>query len=173
MADTSVWAISPLGVVVKAHILFFSPPSYVALWESKTPQRPTDERVSWCLETSPPSWLPPWDGSLSLTLLTLFLSFIFCPTSFWRECAAFLGAWCPPPAFRSCFVEVSQHSNDLLMILWGRQWPPLSIPPPSCLSFLGLLDIVCHPLLEGSDYYLIVIPHNFPEKSMRKVRGWP
>ena len=26
--------------------------------------------------------LPPWDRSPSLTLLSLFLSFIFCPTSF-------------------------------------------------------------------------------------------
>ena len=51
------------------------------------------ERVPWCLETSP-SRLPPQDGSLSLTLLSLFLSFVFCPTSFRREWAAFLGAWC-------------------------------------------------------------------------------
>ena len=77
------------------------------------------------------------------------------------------------PAFRSCFVKVSQHSNDLLMILWGRKWSPYSIPPPSCLSFLGLLDIVCPPLPEGSDYYLIVIPHNFPEKSIRKLGDGP
>jgi len=67
----------------------------------------------------------------SLTLLSLFLSFIFCPTSFWREWAAFLGAWCPPPAFKSCFVEVAQHSNDLLMNLWERKWSPHPIPPPS------------------------------------------
>ena len=63
-------------------------------------------------------------------LLSLFLSIIFCPTSFWREWAAFLGAWCPLPAFRSCFVEVAQHSNDLLMNLWGRKWSPRPIPPP-------------------------------------------
>ena len=36
--------------------------------------------------------LPSWDGSLSLTLLSLFLSFIFFPTSFQRRWAAFLGA---------------------------------------------------------------------------------
>ena len=28
---------------------------------------------------------------------------------------------CPPSAFRSCFVEVAQHSNALLMNLWGRK----------------------------------------------------
>ena len=97
------------GLVHNLWVLFFSPPSYVALRDSETPHRRTGERVSWCLETSPPSQLPPQDGSLSLTLLSLFLSFIFCPTSFQREWAAFLGASCPPPAFRSCFVEFAQH----------------------------------------------------------------
>ena len=57
--------------------------------------------------------------------LSFFLSFIFCPTSFWRELAAFLGVQCPPPAFRSGFVEVAQYSNDLLMKFWGRKWSPL------------------------------------------------
>ena len=63
--------------------------------------------------------------------LYLFLSFSFCPTSFWREWAAVLGVWCPLRAFRSCFVEVAQHSNDLLMNLWGRKWSPCPIPLPS------------------------------------------
>ena len=43
------------------------------------------------------------------------------------------GAWCPLPAFRSCSVEVAQHSNDLLMNLWGRKWSPCLIPSP-CLE---------------------------------------
>ena len=60
-----------------------------------------------------------------------FVSFIFCPTSFQREWAAFLGAWCPLPVFRSCFVELAQCSNDLLMNLWGRKWSPCPIPLPS------------------------------------------
>ena len=101
----------------------------------KLPQRPACERVSNCLETSP-SRLPPQDESLSLTLLSLFLSFIFCPTSFRREWAAFLGAWCPLPAFRSCFMEVAQHSNDLLMNLWGTKWFPHPIPLPSWVETL-------------------------------------
>ena len=62
--------------------------------------------VSYCLETSPPSLLPPQDGSLSLTLFCLLLSFIFCPTSFQREWAVFRDAWSPLPAFRSFFVFV-------------------------------------------------------------------
>ena len=133
VAEASVWA-TPLGVAVRCvfcFFFFFSSPGYVALWDSKTPHRPSGERVSCCLETSSPSRLPPKDRSLSLTLLSLFLSFIFCPTSFWIQSAAFLGAWCPLPVFRSCFVVFAQHSNDLSMNLSGRKWSPCPIPPPS------------------------------------------
>ena len=94
----------------------------------KLPHRLASERISWCLETSPPSWLAPWDGSPTLTHLSLFLSCIFCPTSFWREWAAFLGAWCALLAFRNCFVEVAQNSNEFLINLWGRKWSPCPIP---------------------------------------------
>ena len=45
------------------------------------------------METSPLSRLPPQDEYPSITLLSLFLSFIFCPTSFQRQWAAFLGVW--------------------------------------------------------------------------------
>ena len=128
VVDMSIWATSPLGVAVRYVIcgfyLFF-PPGYVALWDPKTPHRPGCERASYCVETFPTSWLPPWDGSTSLSLLSLFLSFIFCPTSFQRQWAAFLGAWCPLPAFRSCFVKVAQHWNDLLMNLWGESGLPV------------------------------------------------
>ena len=68
--------------------------------------------------------LPSQDGSPSLPVLSLFLSFIFFSTSFWRQWAAFLGAWCPLLAFRSCFVEFTQHSNVLLMNLWGKSGLP-------------------------------------------------
>ena len=72
-------ATSLLGVVVRCvncGFFFFFPPGYVALWDSKTPHRPANERVSWCLETSPPSRLPPQDGSPSLTLFSLFVFYI-------------------------------------------------------------------------------------------------
>ena len=109
--------------------LFFSP-GYVALWGSKAHHRLASESVSWCLKTSFLR-LPSPDRSLSLPLLSLFLSFIFFPTSFRRQWAAFLGAWCPLPAFRSCFVEFTQHSNVFSMNLWGRKWSPHPIPLPS------------------------------------------
>ena len=68
--------------------------------------------------------LPSWNGSPSLTLLSLFLSFIFCSTSFRRQWAAFPGFWCPLLAIRSCFVEFAQRSSELLMNFGGRKWSP-------------------------------------------------
>ena len=65
--------------------------------------------------------------SVPNSFVSVFI-FIFCPTSFWRKWAAFLGAWCPPPTFRSCFVEFAQRSIDLLMNLLGRKWSPCPIP---------------------------------------------
>ena len=118
--------------------LFIFPPGYVALWDSKTPHKPTGERVSWCLENSPLLRLPSWDGSPSLTLLSLFLSFIFCPTSFQRQWAAFLGAWCPLPAFRSCFVKFTQRSNVLLNEFVGEKVVSLSYSS----AVLGLPSLI-------------------------------
>ena len=100
-----VWTTSPLAVAVRCRfcgcflLLFFPPPNYVAFWDSQTPYRPTCESISYCVETSPLSWLPPQDGSPSLNLLSPFLSFIFCPTSSWREWTAFWvhGVLCQRP----------------------------------------------------------------------------
>ena len=93
VADASLWGTSLLGVAVR-HVIcgvFFFSPGYVALQDSETPHRPAGERVSWCLETSPLLRLSFRDRSLTLTLLSLFLSFIFCPTSFRRQWADFMG----------------------------------------------------------------------------------
>ena len=57
---------------------------------------------------------PPASGFLSYSYSSLKTPPSI-PHSFWREWAAFLGAWCPLPVFRRCFVEFAQHSNDLLM----------------------------------------------------------
>ena len=40
------------------------------------------------------------------------------------------GCLCPLAAFRSCFVEVAQPSNALLMNFWGRKWSPHPISLP-------------------------------------------
>ena len=73
VADASLWATSPLGVVFR-HV-FWSPPPFrlCCPLRFQTPHTPAIERVSWCLETSPPSQLPCQDGSPSLTLLCFVL----------------------------------------------------------------------------------------------------
>ena len=111
--------------------LFIFPPIYVVLCASKARHRLSSESVSWCLEMSLFLRLPSQDAAPSLPLLSLFLSFIFFHTCFWRKWAAFLGAWCPLSAFRSCFVEFTQRWNVLLMNLWGRKWSPHPVPLPS------------------------------------------
>ena len=57
--------------------LFIFSPCYVALCASKAQHRFSSEKVSWCLETSFILRLPSRDGTLSLPLLSLFLSFVF------------------------------------------------------------------------------------------------
>ena len=131
--------------------MFIFPPCYVAFCASKAQHRLGSENVSWCLETSLFLRLPSWDRALSFPLLSLFLSFIFFPTSFWRQRVAFLGAWCPLPAFRSCFVEFSQRLNVLLMNLWGRKWSPvLFLHHLSSSSNFMLFLYVC-----GRDFFFL------------------
>ena len=89
VVDVSIWATSPLGVAVRCVICGF----YLFMFSSwlccplrfQNSHTPTGERVSWCLETSLLLQLPLWDGSSSLTLLAISLSFIFCPNSFHSE----------------------------------------------------------------------------------------
>ena len=94
---------------------------------------------------------PSRDGAPSPPPLSPFLSFIFFPTCFWRQWSAFLVAWCPLPAYRSCFVEFAQRWNVLLRNLWGRKWSSHPIPPPS-LQFLQnwcFWTIVLEKILES------------------------
>ena len=139
----SIWPTSPLGVAVRYVIcgvyLFIFSSWLCCPLRFQNPHRPASERVSWCLETSPLLQHPPWDGSPSLTLLSICLSFIFCPISFQREWAAFLGAWCPLPAFRSCFVVFAQCSNDVLMNFGGESGlPVLFLCHLSCILDMSL-----------------------------------
>ena len=94
------------------------------------------------------SFMTPSLGWVSIPNSFVCLCFIFCPTSFQREWAAFLGAWCPPPAFRSCFVEVAWHSNIFWWISWGESGLPFLLlchfrTAPSILS----LNMLCTWLL--------------------------
>ena len=119
VVDGGVWSTFLPGVAFRHVICGFYSFSLPVRLPSKIQKLPPDPPVwgfpyVWKL---PLLRLPSQDGSLSLALLSLFLSFIFCPTSFWRQWAAFLGAWCSLLAIRNCFVKFAQCSIVLLMNL--------------------------------------------------------
>ena len=79
----------------------------------------------------PPSFVP----FLVFYIFKFFFIFSYLLSKTW---VAFLGAWCPLPAFRSCFVEFTRLLNALLMNLWGRKCSPCPTPLPSWLLPLKL-----------------------------------
>ena len=94
VVDMSIWSAFLLGVAFK-HVIcgfyLFSLPVRLPSEIQKLPPDPPVRGFSgvWKL---PLLRLPSRDRSPSLALLSLFLSFMFCPTSFRRQCVAFLGA---------------------------------------------------------------------------------
>ena len=98
VAGAGVCTASPLGELPEGsqrasfNCLFIFPLCYVALCASKARHRFSSEKVSWCLETSLFLRLPSRDGTPSLPLLSLFLSFIFFSYLLLKTWVAFLGA---------------------------------------------------------------------------------
>ena len=76
----------------------------------------------------------PFPGRTSVppSFVSFFVFYIF-SYLLSKSWVAFLGAWCPLPAFRSCFVEFTRRLNALLMNLWRRKCSPRPTPPPSWL----------------------------------------
>ena len=94
VVDASVWGTFLLGVafrhVICGFYLFFLPVRLPSEIQKLPPDPPVRGFPGvWKL---PLLWLPSWDGSPSLALLSFFLSFTFCPNSFQRQWAAFLSA---------------------------------------------------------------------------------
>ena len=119
-----------LGTYSVGFFLFFLP-GFVALWDFKTPHNPVYERVSYCLKSSPPSQLPPQDGSPTLTLISFFLPFIFCLTAFWRNGMPF---WVPGVLHQHLEV-IWWKLLTIQMIFWwicgGESGLPVLFLPPS------------------------------------------
>ena len=78
LVDANISVTSLVVVVVRCVFcgVFFFSPGYVALWDSKVPHRHACERVSYCVETSPPSWLPPQDVSIPKSFVFVFIFYI-------------------------------------------------------------------------------------------------
>ena len=112
--------------------------------------------------------LPFQDGSQSLPLLSLFLIFYILPYLLSKTMGYLSGCWYPLPAFRSCFVEFTQHSNVLLMNLWGRKWSPCLIPP-KIKTFKGNKsweNLVSRPVLRNVQVF-----HSEGQWYQRKLRS--
>ena len=97
--------------------------------------------------------LPSQDASPSLPLLSLFLFFIFCPTSFWRQWAAFLGGWCPLLGF-SCFVEFTLSVQMFFWWICGGE---------SGLPILFLRHLRITPLTFFFLPLLVMLPSEIPK----------
>ena len=65
----------------------------------------------------------PGRNSIPPSFVSFFVFYIF-SYLLSKTWVASLGAWCPLPAFRSCFVGFTQRLNVLLMNLWGRKCSP-------------------------------------------------
>ena len=94
VVDAGVWGTFLLGVAIRhlscGFYLFFLLVRLPSEIQKLPPEPPVRGFPGvWKL---PLLRLPSRDGSPSLALLSLFLCFIFCPTSFRRQWAAFLGA---------------------------------------------------------------------------------
>ena len=79
----------------------------------------------------------PGRNSVPPSFVSFFVFYIFSYLLL-KSWVAFLGAWYPLTAFRSCFVEFTRRLNALLMNLWGRKCSPRPTPPPSWLLSLLL-----------------------------------
>ena len=93
VADVSIWVTFLLRVAFRHVICGFYLFFLLVRLPSEIQKLPPDPPVRGfpCVWKLPLLGLPSQDVSLSLTLLSLFLSFIFCPTFFQRQWAAFLG----------------------------------------------------------------------------------
>ena len=142
VADVSIWDTSPLGAAVRRIFrgfgFFFPSQLCCTLRFQNSPQTCGWEDFlvfgNFSLFKTP----FPGQNSVPPSFVSFFVFYIF-SYLLSKTWVAFLGAWCPLPAFRSCFVEFTQRLNALLMNLWGRKCFPHPTPPPSWLLLLSSL----------------------------------
>ena len=123
----AICATSPLAVAVRCIFCGFYLFSWLCcpLRFQNSPQTCLCEGFLLCGNFSSMTPSPGW-VSISNSFVSLFVLY-FVPPPFKENGLPY---WVPPPVFRS-FVEFAQHSNDLLMNLWGIRQSSHPIPPPS------------------------------------------
>ena len=135
VADVSIWATSLLGVLVRHvicrfYLFTFSSWLCCPLRFQNSPQ--TCQWESFLVFGNFSSFMTPSQGWVALpNSFVSIICFYLLSYLLLKTMGCLLVAWCPPQTFKSCFVEVAQHSNDLLMNCGGRKWSPYPIPPPS------------------------------------------
>ena len=131
-ADTSVYAISLALLVLVVRCIFcgvfFLLPVVVP---SKIPKLPTDMPVGgfhtgWklLLHASPTGWVSMPKPSVSVAVFYI-LSYLL-----WKRLGCLSGCLLSSPSIQKLFCGSPQHSDDLLMNLWGRKRSPCPIPVP-------------------------------------------
>ena len=136
VVDASLWATSLLTFEVRCvfcEFFFFPSQLCCSLRFQNSPHTHQWEGFLLCGNFS---FMTPSPGQVSTpnSFVSRF-AVIFCPTSFWREWAAFLGAWCPLASIQKLFCGVCsafKWSFDEFVCVCG-EWYPCPIPLPSLI----------------------------------------
>ena len=140
----SVWADKPLRLLsaglhwssVWESVLFAlcTPVAVLSSVALKLPPPPpisTNEGAPYCVETFPPSQLPPrWAGPVPILLSLFFLL----PYPGSGDFLALGEVWSLLPVFSRSSVGFVTHVDIFLVYLWGGRWCPRLTPPPSLRS---------------------------------------
>ena len=120
-----------VGLVICGFELFIFPPCYVALCAFQGSAQ-IWQWGGFLVFGNFSLFKTPFPGRSSVppSFVSFFVLYIF-SYLLSKTWVAFLGAWCPLPAFRSCFMEFTRCLNVLLMNLWGRKCSPCPTPLPS------------------------------------------
>ena len=139
--------------------IYLFPPSYVALWDSKTPHRPACKRVSWCLETYLVRLLPR-DGSPSLTLVSLFIFYILsCLLSKTMGCLSGCLVSSTSIQMLSCGI-FSAFKWSFNEFVGGESGLPIlflcHLGPPPGIEVLSYLKIIDYLVLMSGEFTFIL-----------------
>ena len=151
VADAGVWGTLLLGVAFR-HVIcgfYFSsqlgcPPRFKTFPKARTGPPVRGFPGVWKL---PLLRLPSWDGSLSLALLSLFLSFIFCPSSSRRQwMGCFSGRLMSSASDQKLFCEVCSAFNCSFDELVGEKvvsqsYSSAILAPPVTWFYLELISL--------------------------------
>ena len=166
----SLWATSPMGAAVRRVICGF----YLFVYSSRLccpPRFQNSPQTRWregFLVFGNFAFTTPSPGQVSFpnSFVSLFIFYIlsYLPS---KTMGCFSGAWCPLPAFRSCFVEFAQRSNKWSFdefvgekVVSPSYSSAILGPPPSFISILFSFFLYCISFIFYQSIYVLFI-HSF------------